>query len=172
MNRWECLVSPQSEINRLSPNRDTCFSMSFAAAPSVRRSCRKRMGAPPHPDMNATLPPVGGAEPVLLPPTDLHSLFRRIGALVRRYIVPFADLRGQAGRAYLLALPTDAHPRLPAEISRGDHEPTRASRGRPDRLGPALGHSVPLQDRLLHDLHRGDVVAQSRQSLDGSPASL
>ena len=60
--------------------------MSFAAAPSVRRSCRKRMGAPPHPDMNATLPPVGGAEPVLLPPTDLHSLFRRIGALVRRYI--------------------------------------------------------------------------------------
>ena len=105
-----------------------------------------------------------GAEPVVLPPNGLAASFRRIGALVKRYVYllrssgvrlveliywPFLQMLTWGFLQKYLA----AH-----------HEPAGARRGRADRLGLAVGHPVPLQNRLLHHFHRGDVVAQSRQS--------
>ncbi len=110
--------------------------------------------------------------PMLLPQTGLRASLRRIGALVRALYLSVAQLRRAAGRAHLLAVPADADLGLPAEISGRDHEPVGPGRRRADRLGAAVGYSVPLQDRLLHHLHRRDVVAQSRQSADEPVASV
>src|SRR6476469_4718631 len=80
--------------------------------------------------------------------------------------VSLAQLRHQAGRADLLALPANAHLGFLAEISRRHHEPAGAGRRRADRRRAALGHSVSLEDRLLHHLQRRNVVAQSREPAD------
>ena len=145
-----------------------CSSTWCAAAPSAEKETAPGRRGRRHERGHLTIRRRRRA-PAAVRPRRFAPPHRRDGAAL--HLSP-AELRHQAARADLLALPADAHLGLPAEISRRHHEPARAGRRRADRRGAAVGHSLPLQDRLLHDLHRGDVVAQSRQSAHEPAPSL
>ncbi|WP_342021959.1 hypothetical protein [Methyloceanibacter stevinii] len=104
--------------------------------------------------------------PILLAPTGVRSSVRRIGALLRRYIYL---LRSSSVRLveliywpFLQMLTWGFLQKFLASTN----NPYAKGRRRPDRGGAAMGHSVPVQSRFLHDVHRRDVVAQSGQFAD------
>ena len=102
--------------------------------------------------------------PVLLPPTGLGASLRRIGALVRRYMYL---LRSSGIRLleliYWPFLQMLTWGFLQKYLA-GTTSPLAQAAG--VLIGAVLLWDIlfRIQDRLLHHLHRGDVVAQSRQS--------
>src|SRR5512134_1427796 len=125
--------------------------MSLTAGP-CRNGKRHEPGTRTEPRRNADHPRADGDQ--RLPPPH-----RRFAEALH---VSVAELGHPPARADLLAVPADADLGLLADLPGRDPKSCGASRGRSDRLGPAVGHSVPFEDRLLNDLHRGDVVAQCR----------